>query len=503
MDDFEKAKISRQSKLQRQIICEVQKLSYCSFFQDATLLCSDGSLKFSKFLLASIFPVIRNILKTQGQEKVVMSLPDASTVEFTTFFEDLLNEKSEIIIGDTIKSLLYDATAKKESRQDIEYEPRLEPKEGDEIMEYPSKSKEKINFYFRETDEDINFEELDPLCDDIKAEIVFSEEEKDSFKLEEKKQRRKVKKRVRIPDIPQNEDGRFMCTRCGRDFPRAENVRLHQNRKNICVPLVDRKQRLNLPIYKCLVQNCEFEAGGKDLKHHLETEHPKQRLVCNHCGKDFHEFSKLLTHIRGVHMNRRVQRRFPCNICGKNNFPREAHLKRHIEAVHNDKLEMIDCDRCQKKFKPKSFKVHKCFRDEVCNICGKSVNNLKGHMESVHNFTLVQCPICGVSLKESSLRCHMKSHNEKITCPTCGITVKHLANHIKIVHTENEKKKFQCLDCGKGFIDKTHLQKHRINAHLKTYPYHCRYGCEMKYNDISNRNSHEKKKHGGLYQVTC
>ena len=169
MEDFEKAKISRQSKLQRQIICEVQKLSYCCFFQDATLLCSDGSLKFSKFLLASIFPVIRNILKTQGQEKVVMSLPDASTVEFTTFFEDLLNEKSEIIIGDTIKSLLYDATAKKESRQDIEYEPRLEPKEGDEIMEYPSKSKEKINFYFRETDEDINFEELDPLCDDIKA----------------------------------------------------------------------------------------------------------------------------------------------------------------------------------------------------------------------------------------------------------------------------------------------------------------------------------------------
>ena len=290
------------------------------------------------------------------------------------------------------------------------------------------------------------------MCDDIKAEIGFSEEENDSPKFKKKRQRRKA--------------------------------------------------NLNLPIYKCFVHSCDFEARGIDLRQHLETEHPKQRLVCNHCGKDFHEFVKLLSHIRSVHMNWRV-RRFACKFCGKNNFPRESHLKRHIEAVHNDKLEMIDCDRCQKKFKPKSFKVHKCFRDEVCNICGKSVNNLKGHIENIHNFTLVQCPICGVSLKESSLRCHMKSHNEKTTCPTCGITVKNLARHTKIVHTEDEKKEFKCLNCGKGFIDKRSLQAHRINAHLKTYPYHCRYGCEMKYNDISNRNSHEKKKHGGLYQVKC
>ena len=26
-----------------------------------------------------------------------------------------------------------------------------------------------------------------------------------------------------------------------------------------------------------------------------------------------------------------------------------------------------------------------------------------------------------------------------------------------------------------------------------------RYGCDIGYNDVSNRNSHEKKKHGGLF----
>ena len=73
-----------------------------------------------------------------------------------------------------------------------------------------------------------------------------------------------------------------------------------------------------------------------------------------------------------------------------------------------------------------------------------------------------------------------------------------------------------------------------MNVHLKLRPYSCRYGCEfgkfvfskrknnllklkhmffshfalhyelqffscLAYNNLSNRNSHEKKKHGGLY----
>ena len=29
-------------------------------------------------------------------------------------------------------------------------------------------------------------------------------------------------------------------------------------------------------------------------------------------------------------------------------------------------------------------------------------------------------------------------------------------------------------------------------------PYKCRYGCGIAYGELGNRNSHEKKKHGGL-----
>ena len=38
-----------------------------------------------------------------------------------------------------------------------------------------------------------------------------------------------------------------------------------------------------------------------------------------------------------------------------------------------------------------------------------------------------------------------------------------------------------------------------MNVHLKLRPYECRYGCSFRYNDLSNRNAHEKKTHGQIF----
>ena len=66
-------------------------------------------------------------------------------------------------------------------------------------------------------------------------------------------------------------------------------------------------------------------------------------------------------------------------------------------------------------------------------------------------------------------------------------------------HTPDEEKKYQCPDCGKGFLTNTVMEQHRMNVHLKLRPHSCRYGCDISYNDTSNRNQHEKKKHGKLF----
>ena len=67
------------------------------------------------------------------------------------------------------------------------------------------------------------------------------------------------------------------------------------------------------------------------------------------------------------------------------------------------------------------------------------------------------------------------------------------------MHTDDRDKRFQCIDCGKGFIERNKLEKHKMNVHLKLRPYICRVdGCDVSYNDASNRNQHEKRVHGAV-----
>ena len=93
----------------------------------------------------------------------------------------------------------------------------------------------------------------------------------------------------------------------------------------------------------------------------------------------------------------------------------------------------------------------------------------------------------------------METHEEKKPCPECGERVRKLKAHILAVHTPDEMKKYQCQDCGKGFTFQNKLEVNRMNIHLKLRPYKCRYGCDISYNDTSNRNHHEKKTHGKIF----
>ena len=101
------------------------------------------------------------------------------------------------------------------------------------------------------------------------------------------------------------------------------------------------------------------------------------------------------------------------------------------------------------------------------------------------------------------MKIHIESQhvNKKLPtpCPECGAKVVNLESHIRHVHTPDDQKKFQCKNCGKGFDHMKNLDQHMMNMHLKLKPYNCRYGCEISYNDKSNRNHHERKQHGKLF----
>ena len=65
-----------------------------------------------------------------------------------------------------------------------------------------------------------------------------------------------------------------------------------------------------------------------------------------------------------------------------------------------------------------------------------------------------------------------------------------------ISHMKPEEKKYICEKCGKRFGWSHHLQKHEMNVHVRSRPYKCSVsGCNWAFNDLSNRNMHERRVH--------
>ena len=227
--------------------------------------------------------------------------------------------------------------------------------------------------------------------------------------------------------------------------------------------------------FKCLLCNLNF-ANHERKQDHMKLQHPKNdegQIECTFCGKMF----------------------------------KDKKLSMHVLRNHTGKENYVNCSNCKQKFHKDNLEAHEksCATKEaeVCPVCGKSFLSLKSHMQ-LHEKTksaMISCQLCGKELSKDGLRSHMRTHETKTPCPECGVIVRNLDQHYRTMHTSDRDKPFPCQDCDRGFLLKGQLEKHRMSVHLKTRPYKCRYGCSNAYNDVSNRNTHEKKTHGGIFKV--
>ena len=233
--------------------------------------------------------------------------------------------------------------------------------------------------------------------------------------------------------------------------------------------------------------------------HNLDENKRKCQGECGNteCRKIFGRSYELIRHIK---VKQSVP--LPCHICGKLVRKMDDHIKRHHDSSRSK------CSTCGKVMLIEMLEDHekRCENKKyVCNTCGKSFSSkhtLDYHRDTWHEVLKAEhkCDECGkLFVRKEMLKLHMKSHQEKTPCPECGVKVRHLNLHMKQAHTPDDQQPHQCQDCGKGFFEIRHLEKHRMNVHLKLRPYNCRYGCDIAYNDTSNRNQHEKKTHGKLF----
>ena len=60
-----------------------------------------------------------------------------------------------------------------------------------------------------------------------------------------------------------------------------------------------------------------------------------------------------------------------------------------------------------------------------------------------------------------------------------------------------------CLPYLLGYAHKTKLESHQMNVHIRARPYKCRVeNCDADFNELANRNAHEKNVHQYNYKKT-
>ena len=130
---------------------------------------------------------------------------------------------------------------------------------------------------------------------------------------------------------------------------------------------------------------------------------------------------------------------------------------------------------------------------KACDKCGHidTVKALNNHDCTGHSLI---CPDCAkVFANPQSLAGHVRNQHMTVDCPDCCITIVGYRRYCRHRMKEHDQLRYECQQCDKKFISNNALKTHMMNVHIRSRPYNCRYGCNMAYNDVSNRNSHEKK----------
>ena len=475
--------VAPSASFRHQFVCDVLSLASDQSHHDVTLVCQDGRLTANSFLLAAVFPLLRRALVSASDldEDRVISLPGFWINDLTTFLDSLAKNTS--FDANSLRNLM------ELTHESIHTQ---HPRSIKENKEYKKEDKHEDKDSIEDDTDDVDYTDLDPL-DNVKLEMKMEQDEEGNY--EDATENDKVK--------------RFKCQECGKCFSDkrrfTNHINNHEEKSSGSSQIVCQKCGYTCPAsrrsdFKKHLLSHEKQARKKEKMEQLLAENAEG---CKVCGKTFTNPNKLLIHIKEVHEKPSL----PCDICGKL-LRGQNKLNRHRNTVHADESTKIYCEKCDKKYLPEYFAKHKCNwkaepPKEVCNICGKTLGSasMANHIKSVHgDAEKKDCHICGISMRASSLKDHLKTHEEKQCCPECGIKVRDIKVHMLRVHTSDDQKKFQCQDCGKGFISTSALENHRVNVHLKTYPHKCRYGCDVRYNDVNNRNSHERKKHGGVFK---
>ena len=527
---------------------DLMNLCHQPHYQDVTIICKNGHLNVNSFLLASLFPVLRNILVEDS--KVIMKDTCLEELEnLLKFFH--VKHPQKILLDKSLVGLLQ--ITKKSDYQDFS-----EENEERDYLDEDNIDIDETNLKEETYDSDDDVKErkktvkednpkVIPIVGNLlsKGKLVKCNKCGKVMKLQRSLERhlalgRCVRKKW-IKTGPKK-PVKVICNICGKSLKRT-SLKAHIDKRHTedsnthekcstCGIAVKKSEMENhtCTLYTC--DTCEKQFNHHySFKVHLES-HMKpqpvkkpQDLSCKDCGQVFETKHKRNYHMLSVHKEADTE----CKICGKS-LAGEASIKRHMKVFHTDSsLERCKtcgkfykkweadshtcifhtCDKCGLSFTCiKKFRLHNNREHSenpfTCEHCGKvfiKYNLYVNHIDNEHKEKKFACEQCGKRFRLiSRLQVHQRVHGEKSVCPICNMNVRSLKRHIQSHHTAEEDKRFPCSKCGKGFVDKTTLKQHDLAVHLKLKPWLCRFDCNYSCASKTNLYKHERMVHGKVFE---